>query len=116
MNLVVVLLLVVAGVLGYLVVSKSKRLQFPLLMEYGFASICIGLLLAAEAIHSDSHCTPFALTVRWSFVAGGVALVLISVARKRAKGFRRISDLAGVAPEDLKRVTGGKGNTDAFHR
>jgi hypothetical protein len=106
MNAVVILMLVVAATLTGLVITK--RLQFPLLMDLGMSSVAIGLVLAADALHSDAACTPFVLAVRWGFVAGGFLLILIAVARKRSKGYKRLSDYRGLPTEDLKRVHGGK--------
>ena len=109
MNLIAVLLVLVACVLMFLVVTK--RLHFPLMMEFGFTSIGIGLLLAAEAIHSDSGCSPFVLAARWSFVAFGVFLVMVSLARKKAK---EANSSPKPLTENLERVHGGKGTSHDF--
>jgi len=63
--------------------------------------VAIGLIAAADSLYTEMACTPFTLMVRWGIVATGFLLIMISVARNRAKGHRRVSDYRGIRPEEL---------------
>ena len=109
MSFTVVLLVALSALLAILILTK--KLRFPLMMEVGMFCVAAGMLAAADALHSDSACTPLALMLRWCLVGGGFGLMLLSVlikGRKQHGGFRRASDYVDLQHKDMTHVKGGK--------
>lgn len=98
-------LMIVVACLVMLIMTK--RLSFPLLMDFGMGMVAVGLVGAIDAILSDETCTASALAMRWGLVGGGLFVMFLSISIRlaKAKG-RRSTDIVRLSEDEMARVRG----------